>query len=259
MARTDRIACPYCGATTTRVHPPRCPDNPDVRARILAALTDPDKPGYAISKNRYTLHSSALNLPAELTLKRHYGSWAAFVAAFGLKSPPVGRRTQERKPRKRAPRNDEFMPCPHCAMSFRSSNMPRHTRCCLHRPGLRERLRTVIEVAPGCGYGISMTDYRRRVDAWRVEQPKGTEPLPAPPTIHAYFPEWDGFLHWLGLVSEDEIIDARAAADNARYRAEWQEHHARELEPWGLPVASVQKPTPWVRRLPSGGTATMIR
>ena len=53
--------------------------------------------------------------------------------------------------------------------------------------------------------------------------------------------------------------EARAAADNARYRAAWQEHHAHELDPWGLPVASVQKPDPWVRKLPSGGTATMIR
>ena len=40
------------------------------------------------------------------------------------------------------------------------------------------------------------------------------------------------------------------AADNARYRAAWQEHHARELEPWGLPVASVQKPKPVVHDMP---------
>lgn len=257
MTLAKRIACPYCGTATTRSHPPRCPDNPKVHARIAAVLADPDKPGYAISKSRYTLHASTLKLPAELTLKRHYGSWSALASKFGLKPADVGRRAKPRKPRKQAPRRDESLPCPHCAMSFRSSNLPRHVRCCLHRPGLRERLRGIIESTPGCG--ISMTDYRRLVDAWRVEQPKGVEPLPATPTIQAYFPEWENFLHWLGLLSDDEIIDAKTAADNARYRATWQEHHAHELDPLGLPVASVQKPDPWVRKLPSGGTATMIR
>lgn len=259
MAATTRIVCPHCGIVTTYSHPSRCPDNPEMHARLADALADLDRPGYAISKNRYALHASALNLPAELTLKLHYGSWAATVTAFGLKVANAGSKAKPRKSRKRAQRNDEFMPCSHCGMSFRSSNLPRHERCCLHRPGLRERLRGIIEVAPGCGYGIGLTDYRRIIDAWRVEQPKGTEPLPATPTIRTYFPEWDNFLHWLGLLSEDEIIDAKAAADNARYRAEWQEHHAHELDSWGLPVASVQKPNPIVRKLPSGGTATMIR
>jgi hypothetical protein len=49
-------------------------------------------------------------------------------------------------------------------------------------------------------------------------------------------------LHHMGLLTHDEAIDTKAAADNARYRAAWREHHAHELDSWGLPVASVQKP-----------------
>jgi len=259
MPPSTRIVCPHCERLAVRAHPSRCPDNPEMRARLAAALADLNKPGYAISRNLYMLHSCTLKLPAEMTLRSHFGSWSATVAAFGLKEADVGRKAKPHQPRKRTRQKDEVSICPHCNAQFSSSKLPRHLRCCLHRPGMRERLRAIVEESPGCGCGISLTDYRRNLDDWRMEQPEGAEPLPAVPTIKTYFPEWDNFLHWLGLLSEDEVIDAKAAADNARYRAAWQEHHAHELDSWGLPVASVQKPNPIVRKLPSGGTATMIR
>ena len=259
MPPSTRIVCPYCERLAVRAHPSRCPDNPEMRARLAAALADPNKPGYAISRNLYTLHACTLKLPAEVTLEKHFGSWSALVAAFGLKAATVGRKAKPHGPRKRARQKDEDSICPHCAAQFSSSKLPQHLRCCLHRPGMRERLRGIVEESPGCGYGVSLTDYRRNLDAWRMEQPKGTEPLPAVPTIKTYFPEWDNFLHWLGLLSEDEVIDAKAAADNARYKAMCQLERRLELESWGLPVASVQKPVPIVRVLPDGRKATMIR
>lgn len=258
MPTNGPITCPYCGIITTALHLNHCPDAPELHARLAAALADSNREGYAISSYVYAKIARPRGLPAEITLKKHYGSWASLVAAFGLELSSAGRRAKARQPVERAPRQDEHLPCLHCGMLFRSSNLPRHERCCLHRPGLREYLRELVEDTPGCGCGIGLTDYRRRVDAWRVEQPPGYEPLPAAPTIHKYFPEWDDFLHWLGLLSEDEVIDAKTVADNARYRAEWQDHHAHELDSWGLPV--VPEGSRYYRRiLPNGGTATMIR
>ena len=268
MPVIERITCPHCKTLVVPQHPARCPDNPDMHARLLAVLADSDRPGYAISSSRYGLLAARLQLPAEITLKKHYGSWLETVTAFGLQMATVGRKATGRKPRqsRQNARRQVVAPCPYCNRNFSELFVHKHMRYCVQRPGMAERMRELVEDTPGCGYGVDMSEYRRRLDAWRETKPAGVEALPSVPTIKDHFREWRQVLHWLGLLSEDEVIDARTAADNARYRAAWQEQHRRELDARGVFIGdddprepNYKPPIIHTDRVPPGYQRVMLR
>lgn len=263
-----RINCPYCDIITTNSHPPRCPDNPAVHARIAAMLADPKKPGRAISSTRYGLAAKGAKLPAELTLKKHYGSWLEVVTAFGLTIATTGRATgrKPRQSRAQSERRQMTATCPHCGKGYAELFLAKHSRHCIQRPGMREQIRVLVEDAPGCGYGVDASEYRRRLDEWRETKPEGAPSLPAQSTIKQHFGAWGDFLHWLGLLLEDEAVDSKTAADNARYRAAWQEQYARELDPRGLFVGdddpskpNYKRPLVYTDRVPAGYVRTVLR
>ena len=251
--------CPHCKRDGMYVtHIDRCPDNPPVNAAIRAVLTDPTDNRYAIGSAAYGRKAKAAGVPAEATLVVHYGSWAAAVDSFGLQmaseKPRPKREYEYAKPGR------DTAPCPHCGKQFRAGSfVDIHARNCPQRPGIMDAVRAIAEIADGHGVGVEAGEYLRRLIVYRETKSEGAPTLPALSTLKNHFGGWDETLHHMGLITRDEAMEAKAAADNARYRAAWKEHHDAELESWGLPVASVQKPTPIVRVLPDGRKATMIR
>ena len=251
--------CPHCKRDSmANAHIDRCPDNPPVHEAIRAVITNPQDTRYAIGSAAYGRKAKAAGTPAENTLVVHYGSWAAAVETFGLllasEKPRPKREYEYAKPGR------DTEPCPHCGKQFRAGSfVDIHARNCPRRPGIMEAVRVIAEDASNPGVGVETGEYLRRLIVYRETKPEGAPVLPALSTLQGHFGGWDETLHYMGLLTRDEGMDARAAADNARYRAAWQEHHAHELDSWGLPVASVQKPVPIVRILPDGRKATMIR
>ncbi len=254
--------CPHCKRDgMAEAHIERCPDNPPLNAAIRAALTDQTNPRYAIGSDAYGRRAKHCGVPAETTISIHYGSWVNAVEAFGLipASEKPRRETPQRKPfttRKR--KGTDTAACVYCGNQYRTGGfIDKHEQVCPQRPGIMELVLTIVEDTPGVG--VDVQQYQSLADAYNASKPDGAPAVPGMRALTGHFGGWAGVLHHIGLITPDEAIDAKSAADNARYRAAWQEHHAHELDSWGLPVASVQKPDPRVRRLPSGGTATMIR
>ena len=93
--------CPHCGMElyphTARRHVRLCPRNPAQRAGIVAALSDPQRPGYAVSYYAYDRRAQRLHAPSTALLFRAWGSWMAVCAAFGLRYD--GRRSRAEKVR----------------------------------------------------------------------------------------------------------------------------------------------------------------
>lgn len=251
--------CPHCKRDgMAEKHIDRCPDNPPVHEAIRSALTDQTNHIYAIGSTRYGMIAAARGVPAETTLVIHYGSWGATVEAFGLLRANKKPRTSTTRERNQPSVNTA--PCCHCGAHYRvGAYLDKHELMCLLRPEILQAVRALVEDADAPGVGVDSIVYDRRRIEYNATKPEGAPLLPAPWSYRKHFGEWIGLLHHLGFVTREEAADAKAAADNARYRAAWQEHHAHELDSWGLPVASVQKPVPIVRILPDGRKATMIR
>ena len=73
-------------------------DGPEMAARIRPALTDPDRPGYAVSTRRYRQRSAAMGAPSYPALLAEWGDWPAVCAHFGLTAPPLTRGGVRRVP-----------------------------------------------------------------------------------------------------------------------------------------------------------------
>ena len=85
----NRQACPYCGKLYERVewHTRYCLSAPAVRALVLQAMTDPDKPGCAVSRDAYDLRAREIGAATARALIDQLGKWATVCAVFGLKPP----------------------------------------------------------------------------------------------------------------------------------------------------------------------------
>ena len=228
--------CPHCKRDgIAPSHVDRCPDNPPVNAAIRAALTDPTNTAYAIGSTRYGMIAAACGVPAETTLVIHYGSWGAAVAAFGLLRASEKPRTSNARARNQPTENTA--PCRHCGAHYRiGAYLDKHELTCLLRPEILQAVRVLAEDVDNPGVGVDSIIYDRRRIEYNATKPESAPLLPAPWAYRRRFGEWVGLLHHFGLVTREEAADAKAAADNARYKREWQEHHARELDPWGLPI-----------------------
>lgn len=83
--------CPFCGSVyapqNRNAHAASCLADPDVLARVAAALADPDRPGVALTQIAYREVAARDRLPERKTLTGKYGSWPATCRAFGLEPP----------------------------------------------------------------------------------------------------------------------------------------------------------------------------
>lgn len=79
--------CPWCGwemSPWARRHLVVCPRNPALRPHIVAALTDPKRPGCAVGPRIYARRSAGFRAPSASLLYRAWGNWEAVAAEFGL-------------------------------------------------------------------------------------------------------------------------------------------------------------------------------
>ena len=88
--------CPHCGrevpANMGDMHASICAQRPEMKARILAALTS-DVPGVGVKVGAYDKTSKANRVPPVSTLLRNFGgTWALVLDAFGLEVPPDNRK-----------------------------------------------------------------------------------------------------------------------------------------------------------------------
>lgn len=84
--------CPHCGRAFNNgrhiaLHIAACMDSPNVRARVLAALADPDLAGRARTSTAYEAIAKEVGAPSRSTLMLNYGNWGDLCADFGLLSP----------------------------------------------------------------------------------------------------------------------------------------------------------------------------
>ena len=93
----NRQACPHCGKLYERVewHTRYCLLAPAVRDLVLQAMTDPDKPGCAVSRDAYDLRAREIGAATARALIDQLGKWATVCAVFGLKPPPAPNRTDQ--------------------------------------------------------------------------------------------------------------------------------------------------------------------
>lgn len=81
--------CPHCGMElypyTERRHIRLCPRNPAQRASITAALSDADRPGYAVSFDVYARRARRFRVPSPALLYRAWGHWDIVAEYFGLR------------------------------------------------------------------------------------------------------------------------------------------------------------------------------
>ena len=101
MTTRYTASCPHCARVISAAHMAThvaiCPRNPEHRERITAALADPDRPGYALTRTAYDANCAALRVPSSSTLERQIGSWSATCALFGLRVAPAGRPAPQRR------------------------------------------------------------------------------------------------------------------------------------------------------------------
>lgn len=91
--------CPWCGwevIPTTRRHIKVCPRNPALRQNIIQALSDTERPGYAVSSRVYSRRSYKSRAPSLSLLYRAWGSWSAICAEFGLTREPARKMGKQR-------------------------------------------------------------------------------------------------------------------------------------------------------------------
>lgn len=71
-------------------HQRNCPESPENSEKIRRNIADPNNPGYALSERRYAKETG--NSPCANTLMKHYGTWRAVAAAYGLELMHVNER-----------------------------------------------------------------------------------------------------------------------------------------------------------------------
>ena len=84
-------ACTHCGqmhdTRLVALHERRCIANPAVRAATAEALSDPLRPGCAVTPAEFKEWQPGTEAAPFNTLMRLYGSWAGICEEFGLASP----------------------------------------------------------------------------------------------------------------------------------------------------------------------------
>ena len=85
------VVCPHCGreipAAMTDAHASVCIHRPEMKARILAALTS-DVPGVGVKMKAYDIARIAHGAAHSTSLLRGYGgTWPTVLEAFGLAMP----------------------------------------------------------------------------------------------------------------------------------------------------------------------------
>lgn len=89
-ADCDGLHCPHCGDAYPQHlwrHVRHCPRNPALRAAIIFALTDPDKPGQAVSRDEYSRRAIGTGAPDVSAVRRMATTWRDVCAYFGLEPP----------------------------------------------------------------------------------------------------------------------------------------------------------------------------
>lgn len=163
---TSDAQCPHCGTVqnlgTLAQHVRLCLADPDVRRRVLLALTDPDDPARAVSGSRYNARRSMFDAPGDATLlQAHGGTWAAVCAAYGLLTPlpyNAKRPKAAKPPRQMKPKRAT---CPYCGMESTPSAIARHAVTCLADPANRARYRALL--TDDGMTGITNSEYDARV------------------------------------------------------------------------------------------------
>jgi hypothetical protein len=82
-------ACQHCqrpyNGRAIGTHERFCPERPEVAAAIMAALPDPDRPGFARRSDDYERAASGTGATSIKALVKHFGSWLAACERFGLR------------------------------------------------------------------------------------------------------------------------------------------------------------------------------
>jgi hypothetical protein len=86
-------ACQHChrpyNGRAIGTHERFCPDRPEVAAATLAAMTNPERPGFARRGADYQAAASGTGATSIKALVAHYGSWLEACEHFGLLVPSV--------------------------------------------------------------------------------------------------------------------------------------------------------------------------
>ena len=163
MAIAPDATCPHCGmvdsAGNITQHARVCFADPDVRLRVLTALTDPTDPTRAVSGKRYNAQCASMRIPAGNTLLKRYGTWSAVCAAFGL-TPPVS--YQEQLAQRAQNAEAFYLPCPHCGERMDRDNLPRHERVCVRNPAVRDAILSCLRDPQQPAHAVSAERYNAR-------------------------------------------------------------------------------------------------
>mgnify|MGYP001442242022 CR=1 FL=1 len=224
----ERGKCALCGRTMARISKHNCPESQEVFALLSTLLPDPDNPGYIVPINVYDA-TEGIPLSSDV-LKRTYGSWSNLARRHGLES--------------RIPRGLRDAPRPQTTQGVMDA-------------ACRDELHRLANVLHDGEFGPSISEFQLYADASKIG-------LTAKGLAFRFGESWRAVLDAAGLKSGTHSEYARAGYARRREGVPANAYIepppvAFEYEFVGLPVASVQKPKPIVRRLPSGGTATMIR
>jgi hypothetical protein len=79
---------PYTGRAIG-THERFCPKRPEVAAATLAAMSDPERPGFARRSVDYERAGSGTGATSIKALVAHFGSWIDACEHFGLRVPSV--------------------------------------------------------------------------------------------------------------------------------------------------------------------------
>lgn len=84
------VACPHCGRQFVSVggnyniHVSMCPEQPEIAEAIRVALTDPDRPGRAVTVHEYNRRKRGTVASRSGMLIQMYGGWRKVCERFGL-------------------------------------------------------------------------------------------------------------------------------------------------------------------------------
>lgn len=200
---TPDAQCPHCGTVqnlgTLAQHVRLCLADPDVRRRVLLALTDPADPTRAVSGKRYNARRSMFNAPGDATLLKQYGdTWAAVCAEYGLQTPLPYYKTKPPKepaaPQARRKVTPKAATCPHCGLESTAPAMGRHVPICVKNSKNYDRYKELMTAHDDVG--VTYSEYEARV----IEHG-----APAVTTLRRMtgMMAWDDLLAWFGLQPAD--------------------------------------------------------
>jgi hypothetical protein len=198
-----RTTCPHCRRDVGNRHfDTMCPSHPDAQAVIGRLLANPAAPGVARSTTAYMEARAAyqavdgsVDVPNAVTLSRHYGTWPAACAHFGLITSSAVR-----------------VDCPYCRQSFSGPQAAYHSDYCPDNPALRPLMWAALTDGCAPGEAVGVTEYSDR----RLTM------TPMPPDENALC-RWAGTYHWeevlakLGLVRQRRTC--RPAVESERFKA----------------------------------------